>query len=133
MLWFNANRQQIKADNPELSLTEVAKKGGELWSKLGDKSEWDKKASEAKERYEEAMAEYRKSGGGASVSTESSSKKSKPKSTPKKDSASTSAAPGSAAFKSKEFISDSSSEGKNADLKQPSVVRLMTITGWCYK
>lgn len=38
MLWLNDSREQIKKDNPGISITEVAKKGGELWRELKDKS-----------------------------------------------------------------------------------------------
>lgn len=38
MLWFNDNREKIKADNPGISFTDIAKKGGELWKNLDDKS-----------------------------------------------------------------------------------------------
>lgn len=37
-LWLNENRQKIKDDNPGIGLTDIAKKGGELWGKLSDKS-----------------------------------------------------------------------------------------------
>ena len=38
MLYLNANRDQIKSDNPGISVTEIAKKGGEMWRELKDKS-----------------------------------------------------------------------------------------------
>lgn len=38
MLWLNDNREQIKRENPGIKVTEVAKKGGELWRGLKDKS-----------------------------------------------------------------------------------------------
>lgn len=38
MLWLNSAREQIKADNPGLKVTEVAKKGGEIWRGMKDKS-----------------------------------------------------------------------------------------------
>lgn len=38
MLWLNDNREQIKRDNPGIKVTEVAKRGGELWRALKDKS-----------------------------------------------------------------------------------------------
>lgn len=38
MLWLNENREKIKQDNPGISFTDIAKKGGELWKKLEDKS-----------------------------------------------------------------------------------------------
>lgn len=62
MLWFNDNREKIKSDYPGISFTEIAKKGGELWKDLSDKSEWENKASKLKEEYTEAMNEYKASG-----------------------------------------------------------------------
>lgn len=38
MLWLNNERETIKADNPGIKVTEIAKKGGELWKELKDKS-----------------------------------------------------------------------------------------------
>ena len=37
-LWLNENREQIKSDNPGASVADIAKKGGELWRELKDKS-----------------------------------------------------------------------------------------------
>lgn len=37
-LWMNENREKIKAQNPDLSVTEIGKKAGELWKALDDKS-----------------------------------------------------------------------------------------------
>lgn len=38
MLWLNSSRDQIKAENPGIAVTEIAKKGGEMWRELKDKS-----------------------------------------------------------------------------------------------
>lgn len=38
MLWLNDTRESIKKDNPGISITDVAKKGGELWKELKDKT-----------------------------------------------------------------------------------------------
>lgn len=37
ILWFNDTRDQIKSDNPGISFTDIAKKGGELWKKMSSK------------------------------------------------------------------------------------------------
>ena len=37
-LWMNANRENIKKDNPGAGIGEIAKKAGELWKALSDKS-----------------------------------------------------------------------------------------------
>lgn len=38
MIWLGENREQIKSDNPGIKVTEIAKRGGELWRGLKDKS-----------------------------------------------------------------------------------------------
>lgn len=38
MLWLNDNRESIKRENPGIKVTEVAKRGGELWRGLKDKT-----------------------------------------------------------------------------------------------
>lgn len=38
MLWLNDSRESIKRENPGIKVTEVAKRGGELWRALKDKS-----------------------------------------------------------------------------------------------
>lgn len=38
MLWLNEHREQIKGENPGIKVTEIAKRGGELWRGLDDKS-----------------------------------------------------------------------------------------------
>ena len=38
MLWLNDARPKIKEDNPGITVTEIAKKGGEMWKELKDKS-----------------------------------------------------------------------------------------------
>ncbi|GJQ87555.1 Ssrp [Trypoxylus dichotomus] len=74
MLWLNENREKIKGGNSGISVTEIAKKGGELWKELKDKTEWEKKTAKAKEEYQKAIKEYKESGGGADDSKKKSSK-----------------------------------------------------------
>lgn len=38
MIWLNSARERIKAENPGIAVTEIAKKGGEMWRELKDKS-----------------------------------------------------------------------------------------------
>lgn len=64
MLWLNSARESIKRENPDFKVTEVAKKGGELWRGLKDKSEWEAKAATAKQNYIRALQEYERNGGG---------------------------------------------------------------------
>lgn len=65
MLWLNEARDKIKRENPDFKVTEVAKKGGELWRGLKDKSEWEAKAAAAKQRYIKELQDYERNGGGA--------------------------------------------------------------------
>lgn len=38
MLYLNSNRDKIKSENPGIAVTDIAKKGGEMWRDLKDKS-----------------------------------------------------------------------------------------------
>lgn len=38
MIWLNENREAIKKENPGAKVTEIAKRGGELWRGLTDKT-----------------------------------------------------------------------------------------------
>jgi HMG (high mobility group) box len=38
MLWLNHAREGIKKENPGIKVTEIAKKGGELWRGMKDKT-----------------------------------------------------------------------------------------------
>lgn len=114
MLWLNSARDSIKADNPGIAVTEIAKKGGEMWRELKDKSEWETKAAKAKKEYAASMKEYEASGGGKTKEKKIEKKKKETK----KDSPSKQMSGSS--FKSKEYISDddsSSDESKKSEKK----------------
>ncbi|XP_063972147.1 FACT complex subunit Ssrp1 [Diachasmimorpha longicaudata] len=109
MLWLNNAREKIKQDNPGIAVTEIAKKGGEMWKTLEGKSEWEKKAQKLKEEYAEAMKKFEASGGG-SKDKSSKEKPEKKKRETKKDSKKENLSPAkSGSFKSKEYISDDDS------------------------
>ena len=58
-LLFSADaRPKIKEANPDLDFAATAKKLGEDWKALEDKSEWEEKAKEEKARYEKEMESY---------------------------------------------------------------------------
>ncbi|CAG5045160.1 unnamed protein product [Parnassius apollo] len=128
MLWLNENRKKIIEDNPGLKVTEVAKKGGELWRDLKDKSEWDEKASKAKEEYNQAMKKYKESGAAdefkqkkkqAEKERKAADKKSKaPPSAKKAKSSSTAAAASSGKFTSREYIEDDDSSSDSDKEKE---------------
>ncbi|XP_063383798.1 FACT complex subunit Ssrp1 [Cydia fagiglandana] len=126
MLWLNENRKKITEENPGIKVTEIAKKGGELWRDLKDKSEWEEKAGKAKEEYNAAMKKYKDSGAAdefkqkkkqAAKEAKAAEKKSK---APAKKSKNTSAGSGSGKFTSKEYIEDddSSSDSDNDKKKK---------------
>lgn len=52
------NRERIRKENPGLSVTEIAKKGGEEWKSVTDKSKWEKMNEELMEQYKKDKAEY---------------------------------------------------------------------------
>lgn len=114
MMWLNETREQIKRDNPGIKVTEIAKKGGEMWRELKDKSVWEEKAAKDKERYANEMKSYKPSGNGESSSGGKSSSKRK-KESPKKSTTTTMAGSG---FKSKEYISEDDSSANSEDDKK---------------
>jgi hypothetical protein len=71
MIWLNENREAIKKEHPGIKVTEIAKRGGELWRGLRDKTEWENKAAKIKEDYTKLIKEFEANGG----STEKVSKK----------------------------------------------------------
>ncbi|KAI8783219.1 FACT complex subunit SSRP1 [Biomphalaria glabrata] len=123
-IWLNEHREQIKEENPGISITDLSKRAGEMWKEVTDKTEWDEKAKEAKADYQKAMEEYNKNKPSDSEGEEEESKPAKSKPQPKKKAdTSTSGAGGGGGFKSKEYISSSgsdssSSEGSDKPLKK---------------
>lgn len=79
MLWLNEQRESIKKENPGIKVTEIAKRGGELWRAMKDKSEWEAKAAKQKEEYTQKVREFEanggSTGGGDSKKRSKSSKK----------------------------------------------------------
>ncbi|XP_002159252.2 FACT complex subunit SSRP1 isoform X1 [Hydra vulgaris] len=69
MLYMNEVREKIKADNPGIAFTDIAKKGGEQWKTLTDKTKWENMAKEAKNKYTIDFAAYSKTikDGGAAI------------------------------------------------------------------
>ncbi|XP_077299618.1 high mobility group protein D [Arctopsyche grandis] len=64
MLWLNSAREQIKSENPGLKVTDIAKKGGEMWRAMKDKTVWEDKAAKAKEQYTKDLEAFNANGGG---------------------------------------------------------------------
>jgi len=70
MLFTAANREQVKADNPDIKPTDISKKMGEMWADLSDedKDPYVEEAEklkteylEKKEKWEEEMKAYEES------------------------------------------------------------------------
>ncbi|MCL4128187.1 UNVERIFIED_CONTAM: hypothetical protein GTU68_024625, partial [Idotea baltica] len=55
-IWLNETRDSIKKKYPGISITDVSKKAGMMWKEVKDKTEWEKRAAQAKKEYEVAMA-----------------------------------------------------------------------------
>ncbi|XP_045130048.1 FACT complex subunit Ssrp1-like isoform X1 [Portunus trituberculatus] len=111
-IWLNESREQIKKENPGISITEISKVAGQKWKTIENKKEWEVKAAKAKEEYEKAMKEYK-----ASLKGQSSSpaKKSSKKVVAAATTVSPSKAGSGSGFKSKEFIDESSSSEDSDD------------------
>ncbi|XP_017148661.2 FACT complex subunit Ssrp1 [Drosophila miranda] len=108
MLWLNDTRESIKRENPGIKVTEIAKKGGEMWKELKDKSKWEEAANKDKIRYQEEMRNYKTGAGGGREDekggTSKATKKRKSEPSPSKK-----ANNSGSGFKSKEYISDDES------------------------
>lgn len=108
MLWLNEMREQIRRENPGIKVTEIAKKGGEMWKELKDKTKWEEKAAKDKQRYVDEMKEYKgKDGEGKRRQTSEKS----PHSSSFKKSVNTSGS----SYKSKEYISDDDDSDSSSD------------------
>nr|XP_022917432.1 FACT complex subunit Ssrp1 [Onthophagus taurus] len=118
MLWLNENREKIKSQNPGISVIEIAKKGGEMWKEIKDKSEWDKKALKAKEEYQKAIKEYKESGGGSTLNKDSNKDKDKKSATKKKPTSTVTVSPPKSGFKSKEYIESDGSSSSDGEKKK---------------
>ncbi|XP_053609906.1 FACT complex subunit Ssrp1 [Plodia interpunctella] len=126
MLWLNENRKDIVDDNPGIKVTEIAKRGGELWRELKDKSEWEEKANKAKEEYNIAMKKYKDSGAAdefkqkkkAAEKERKASEKKKNAPASKKAKASVAGAGSGGKFTSKEYVDDDSSSDSDRDNKE---------------
>ncbi|TMW53241.1 hypothetical protein DOY81_001657 [Sarcophaga bullata] len=119
MLWLNDTREQIKKDNPGIKITEIAKKGGEMWRELKDKSKWEEKAAKDKQRYLDEMKDYKPTADD-SDDDEKDEGKSKTAATKKrkKESPTKKAVNTSGSFKSKEYISEDDSSSSEDNKKK---------------
>ncbi|XP_064552062.1 high mobility group protein D [Drosophila montana] len=86
MLWLNSARESIKRESPGIKVTEVAKRGGELWRAMKDKSEWEAKAAKAKDDYDRAVKDFEANGGSSAPANGGAKKRSKPAKKPAKKS-----------------------------------------------
>lgn len=64
LIFTSEHREKIKADNPGISITDIAKKSGEMWKKMSttEKTPYEAKYAKLKEKYEMEVAAYRAKG-----------------------------------------------------------------------
>lgn len=64
LIFTSEHREKIKADNPGISITDIAKKFGEMWKKMSttEKTPYEAKYAKLKEKYEMEVAAYRAKG-----------------------------------------------------------------------
>merc|ERR1712142_1261510 len=76
-LWLNEEgRDQLKKENPGMSITEIGKKCGEAWRDMSDaKKKWEEKAKEMKEKYDAKYAAWLKDGGSEAIKQAKKEKK----------------------------------------------------------
>lgn len=129
-IFMNANREKLQKENPSSGIGDIAKKAGEIWRTMEDKSEWEEKAKEDKKRYEEEYAKWKEEGGEeklkAAKKAAKAAERAATKGSPKKKASKsgdgpkkvnlTQAGTGSS-YKSAEFVvdSDSSDDNKKSD------------------
>ena len=78
-LWMNANREKIKQDNPGISVPELGKRAGQIWSEKKNKSKWIEKAKEDKLRYKKEMETWAAKGSSNTYACSSEKKREKEK------------------------------------------------------
>jgi len=111
-LWLGVNRANIKDKNPGITVTEIAKKAGEMWRSLDsdEKQEYESKANKMKEEYNTAIVEYNKN----------LAQNPRPvSSAPKVKSSKSSSKPSSTAYKSKEIINTDDDLSTDTDEEKP--------------
>jgi len=91
-MFCGEERAKVKAKYPSYGIGEIGKELGKRWEACTNRTKYEAMAAKDKERYEKAMAAYKKTGGGGS---------------PKK------AAKGPAAKKSKQATSDEEEEDES--------------------
>ncbi|XP_042081761.1 deoxyribonuclease-1-like 2 isoform X2 [Haplochromis burtoni] len=64
LIFTSEHREKIKADNPVISITDIAKNFGEMWKKMSttEKAPYEAKYAKLKEKYEMEVAAYRAKG-----------------------------------------------------------------------
>ncbi|KAF5287802.1 hypothetical protein FQR65_LT12170 [Abscondita terminalis] len=129
MLWLNEHREKIKSENPGIKVTEIAKKAGEMWKELKDKTEWEKKAAAAKVEYEKAMKEWRAAGGGTSTATAEKKDSDKKEASKKSTQSKPKESPNKGTFKSKEYVSDDDSSSSSSDDEKSNKKRKASDSG----
>ncbi|XP_070571797.1 FACT complex subunit SSRP1-like [Ptychodera flava] len=117
-IFLNENREKIKSERPGMSVAEVTKRGGELWSSMTekDKEGFVARAKELKAEYDIKMQAYkaRPQEGDDSDAETTPKKQKRPKAADKKMQKSPSKAGSGTNYKSKEYISSESSDSESS-------------------
>jgi hypothetical protein len=68
-LFMNVARPQVKKENPDFKIGDIAKEMGKMWGVItpAEKSKYEKEAAGAKKKWEAEKAAYEQSGGGKNV------------------------------------------------------------------
>jgi len=63
MLWVGDTRGKLKTENPDASITDIAKMLGKLWSNVGsdERQSYKRKADDMKAKYQKRLDKYRES------------------------------------------------------------------------
>ena len=109
---YHYSREEIKKENPDMGITEVAKACGEKWKSIDEdvKKKYEDRHKEMKEKYEEEYKEWYESGGKEAMKeAKKEGKEGKSSKSPKKKVVSKEPTGGSGgSFQSKEFIEEDS-------------------------
>uniref|UniRef100_A0A7N8X1E3 FACT complex subunit SSRP1 n=1 Tax=Mastacembelus armatus TaxID=205130 RepID=A0A7N8X1E3_9TELE len=107
MLWLNSNRERIKSENPNVSMTDISRRAGEMWRQLS------KEEKEVRQEYEKELRCQKES-------KKSGAKKDERKRKSAGGDKDRERAGGNDSFKSREFIETSEESSSESDRKSKS-------------
>jgi HMG (high mobility group) box len=59
LLFLSSVREQIKLENPNFTVRQVAVRGGEMWRALADKTQWENQAAANQLEYRKRLNAWR--------------------------------------------------------------------------